>query len=182
MEDYQITRIYLVGYSYSGKTTMGRQLAKRLGYAFFDTDKAVELKYHTTIPMIFSRYGEKAFRIIETQILQSTATLEHTVISTGGGTPCNKENMDFILSHGLAVYLKMGVEDIMERLSHARRSRPSLAGKNTDEIRRFVSEQLEQRIPFYSQAHLSLDALHATSAQIEQLIMTIPDPPAHIQG
>ena len=95
-------RIYLIGYSYSGKTTLGRELAKLLKYRFFDTDKAIEHKYHTTVPMFFNRYGEQAFRIIERQILQSTDTLDNAVISTGGGTACNDENIKFILEHGIA--------------------------------------------------------------------------------
>ena len=159
-------RIYLIGYSYSGKTTMGRQLAKLIGYRFFDTDKAIELKYHTTIPMFFSRYGEKAFRIVEEQVLLSTADLDNTVISTGGGTSCSDSNIRFILDHGTAVYLKMSVDDIMERISRARKSRPSLAGMTTDEIRCFISGQLEQRLPFYSQAPLSFNALHSTAEEL----------------
>lgn len=145
--------LYLIGYSYSGKTTVGRQLAKRLGYQFFDTDKAIELKYHTSIPAFFSHYGESAFRIIERQILQSTAELDNAVISTGGGMPCNDANISFILEHGIAFYFQMGVDDILQRISRAHRQRPSLAGKDSDEICSFVTAQLQQRLPYYTQAH-----------------------------
>lgn len=163
-------RIYLVGYSYSGKTTMGRQLAGLLGYSFFDTDKAIENKYHTTIPVFFNRYGEKAFRIIEAQILQSTAQLDDVVVSTGGGTPCNDTNMRFILDHGTAIHLQMSVDDIMQRIAHAHKGRPTLSGMSTDEQRTFIERQLKERTHYYSKAPLSLPALHATADQIKALL------------
>ena len=155
-------RIYLIGYSYSGKTTLGRQLAGRLGYTFFDTDKAIELKYRTNIPVFFQRYGEPAFRIIERQILQSTAEMDDVVVSTGGGTPCNDENIAFILEHGKTVHMEMSVDDVLQRISHARKKRPLLINKGPEELRQYIEEQLGKRLPFYRQASLSLPAINAT--------------------
>lgn len=152
-------RIYLIGYSYSGKTTMGRLLSEKLGYDLFDTDNAIEEKYHTSIPMFFSRYGEKAFRIIERQILFNTANMNNVVVATGGGLPCNDENIDFIINHGTAIHLSMSVDDIMKRISKAHRGRPSMSGMNNEEKRAFIQHQLQERLPFYSQAHITLPAL-----------------------
>lgn len=162
--------IYLVGYSYGGKTTLGKQLAHRLGYAFFDTDKAIELKYHVTIPIFFKHYGEQAFRIIERQILHSTADLDNTVIATGGGLPCQGDNMDFILAHGTAVYTQMTVDDVMERLTWARRSRPLLIDKSDDERRQYIAEQLTIRDPYYRRAPLTLPAANANVDELFRLV------------
>lgn len=163
-------RIYLIGYSYSGKTTIGKKLAKLLDYNFFDTDKAIEIKYHTTIPLLFKRYGEKAFRIIESQILHTTGEMKDTVISTGGGTPCNDENIRFILDHGTAIHLQMSVDDIMQRISHSRKGRPSLDGMNTDEQLTFITKQLEQRLPYYCQARIEIPALNLDAEKIVEVL------------
>ena len=163
-------RIYLIGYSYSGKTTLGREMAHRLGWQFFDTDKAIELKYHTSISTFFSHYGEQAFRIIEKQILQSTAEMDNVVVSTGGGTPCNDENIRFIIQNGTAVHLQMSVDDIMQRIAHARRSRPLLKDKTPEQVREYVTAQLAQRLPYYTQAQLTLPALHANASQLIDLL------------
>lgn len=163
-------RIYLIGYSYSGKTTLGRETARRLGVQFFDTDKAIELKYHTSISTFFSHYGEQAFRIIERQILQSTAEMDNVIISTGGGTPCNDSNIRFILDHGTAIHLQMSVDDIMERIAHARRTRPLLKDKTPEQVRQYITQQLQQRLPYYNQAQLTLPAFDANTDQLIKLI------------
>lgn len=163
-------RIYLIGYSYSGKTTLGRETARRMGLQFFDTDKAIELKYRTSISTFFSHYGEQAFRIIEKQILQSTAEMDNVIVSTGGGTPCNDENIRFILEHGTAVHLQMSVDDILNRIAVARRSRPLLKDKTPDQVRRYITDQLAQRLPYYTQAQLTLPAFGATVDQLTTLL------------
>lgn len=163
-------RIYLIGYSYGGKTTMGRQLASMLGYNHFDTDKAIEIKYHTSISMLINHYSEEAFRIIEKQVLHSTAELDNVVISTGGGTACNDENIRFLLDHGVVVHMQMTIDDIIERMKTSRRSRPLLSGLNDSERRLFISKHLAERMPYYSLAPISIKALNATPEEIISLI------------
>lgn len=165
--------IYLIGYSYGGKSTLGRQLAELIGYNFVDTDKAIEEKYKTTIPLFFKRYGEAAFRIVERQMLVSTGTMKDTVVATGGGTSCNDENIRFILEHGTAIHLSMSVDDIMLRMSHSNKTRPMLAGMTNDERRRFITNHLQQRLPFYSQAHLTIPALDATPEKIANALASL---------
>lgn len=150
--------IYLIGYMYSGKSTLGRQLAQRLGYNFVDTDQLFEERYHTTIPLFFQHYGESAFRILESQVLESTARLDRHVIACGGGTPCRQSNMDFILSHGLSVYLHMDFQDVCARMAQSRKVRPVLAAKSPDERRDFVRRQLHQREAYYCQAQLRFES------------------------
>lgn len=163
--------IYLIGYSYGGKSTVGRQLAELLGYDIFDTDSAIERKYRTSIPILFSRYGEKAFRIIERQILFSTAGMQRTVVATGGGTACSDENIRFMLEHGIVVHLSMTVDEIMQRHATSRKVRPLLQGMTDEERRHYVEQHLAQRLPFYSQAHFTMSAIGATAEAIHSMII-----------
>ena len=145
-------RIYLIGYMYSGKTTLGRQLAARLGLPFHDLDQMLEARYHSTVPLLFERYGEAAFRQLERAMLHSTAQLEHAVIATGGGTPCHFDNMDFILAHGTAIYLELTADDILRRALRSHKPRPLLSGLTEEEQRKVIERQLKEREPYYRRA------------------------------
>ena len=72
-------RIYLIGYMYSGKTTLGHKLAAKLGYQWLDLDQTFECVFHTSIPIFFKRYGEEAFRKLEQKQLHATADIDNTV-------------------------------------------------------------------------------------------------------
>ena len=147
----------LVGYMYCGKSTFGRRLAAAKGLDYLDLDRAFEERYHYTVPMFFERFGEAAFRTLESQLLRSTADLDNTVVATGGGTPCHGGNMDFILSHGTAIYLCMPVDALVERALHSRNPRPLMRGLSPDAIRAKIERQLKEREPFYRMAPLILD-------------------------
>src|SRR4030042_3928468 len=99
--------IYIIGFMGSGKSTAGKRLASALGWSFVDLDRKIEEFAGKTIPQIFSQDGEDYFRKIEADVLRSAGKLMKTVISTGGGTPCHGENMDFMVKTGVTVYLKM---------------------------------------------------------------------------
>ena len=150
-------KYYLVGYMYCGKTTFGRRLAAEKGMDFLDLDHAFEERYHYTVPRFFSIFGEEAFRRLETQLLNSTADLDNVVVSCGGGTPCFNDNMDFILAHGTAIYLQMGVDDLVARALRSRNPRPRLHGLPEEELRRQITMQLNEREPFYQKAPIIID-------------------------
>lgn len=150
--------IYLVGYMYSGKTTVGRQLARRLNYRFIDLDQAFESHYRTTVPLFFQRYGEAAFRQLEQKELHLTAELDHTIVSTGGGTPCHADNMDWINAHGTSIFLETTPEELVTRALKSRKQRPVLSGMSPAELDTFITTQLEQRLPYYRKAQLSFPA------------------------
>lgn len=150
-------KYYLVGYMYCGKTTFGRRLAAEKGMDFLDLDRAFEERYHYTVPRFFAAFGEEAFRHLETQMLHSTADLDNVVISCGGGTPCHNGNMDFILSHGTAIYLQMSVDALVERALRSRNPRPLMQGLPKETLREKISVQLKEREPFYQKAPIVLD-------------------------
>lgn len=147
--------IYLIGYMYSGKTTLGRGLATQLGYTFLDLDQYFERRYHTTVPLFFSHYGEQAFRIIEKQTLHETAELTNHVIACGGGTPCFFDNIQWINQHGISVFFDASVSKILSYAAISKKTRPILANKSSQEREIFVHQQLQQRLPFYTQAHIT---------------------------
>lgn len=150
-------KYYLVGYMYCGKSTFGRKLAAEKGMDYLDLDRAFEARYHYTVPMFFQRFGEEAFRRLETQLLHSTADLDNYVIATGGGTPCHSGNMDFILAHGTAIYLQMPVDALVERALRSRLPRPLMHGLPEPEMRAVIASQLKEREPVYLRAPIIID-------------------------
>ena len=88
--------IFLVGMPSSGKSTLGRRLARALGYRFADLDKLIVQDQKRTIPEIFASEGEDYFRKVEQRILRATQQNRSLVVATGGGAPCFFDNMDFI--------------------------------------------------------------------------------------
>lgn len=153
-----MTRILLTGYMGAGKTTLGRALAERLGMTFIDLDQYIEQRFRKSISQIFAEKGEEGFRDIERRMLHEVAEFEDVIISTGGGTPCFFDNIDFMNSKGITVYLKVPVERLFIRLSIAHRQRPLIKDKNDEELRAFIAEQLAKREPHYSKAQYSFVA------------------------
>jgi len=98
-------KIYLVGFMGAGKTTVGGALAERLDMPFFDLDELVETAEKMSIKDIFAQQGEPFFRKRERDILRATRYLEEAVIATGGGTYTFEDNIQFIESEGLSVYV-----------------------------------------------------------------------------
>ena len=153
-------KYYLVGYMYCGKSTYGRRLAEERGLDFLDLDRAFEARYHYTVPMFFDRFGEEAFRKLETQLLYTTADLDNIVIATGGGTPCHSGNMDFILAHGTAVYLQMPVDALVARAVRSRNPRPLMHGLPEPEMRAIIERHLKERESVYLRAPIVIDGLN----------------------
>lgn len=153
-----MTRILLTGYMGAGKTTLGRALATKLGLTFIDLDCYIEERFRKTISQIFAEKGEEGFRDIERRMLHEVAEFEDIIISTGGGTPCFFDNIDYMNSKGITVYLQVPVERLFIRLSIARKQRPLIKDKNDEELREFIAQQLAKREPFYSKAQYSFEA------------------------
>ncbi|MDE6297829.1 MAG: shikimate kinase [Muribaculaceae bacterium] len=146
--------IFIVGYMASGKTTFGRALGRALGREFIDLDFYIEQRFRKSIKEIFSVEGEEAFRRKESAMLKEAGEFENTVISCGGGTPCFFDNMEYMNSRGVTVFLNTDRECIVRRLLENNSRRPLMAGKSEEEIRAEMDRTLEKRLPFYSAAKI----------------------------
>lgn len=147
-----MTRIFLIGYMGAGKTTLGRALATALGLTFIDLDNYIEERFRKSIAQIFAEKGEEGFRDLERRMLHEVGEFEDVIISTGGGTPCFFDNVEYMNAQGTTVYLDVPQERLFIRLSIARQKRPLIKDKNDDELRTFIAEQLAKRSPYYSKA------------------------------
>mgnify|MGYP002597048398 CR=1 FL=1 len=153
-----MTRIILIGYMGSGKTTLGNALSKELGLPFFDLDWYIENRFCRTVSRLFAERGEEGFRHIEREMLHEVAEFENVVISTGGGAPCFFDNMDFMNRTGKTVFLDVHPDVLFRRLRVAKQQRPILQGKEDDELKAFIVQALEKRAPFYHQAQYIFNA------------------------
>jgi shikimate kinase len=109
------SNIYFVGLMGAGKTTVAKQLAKRLKRPFFDTDHEIEKKTGVRVPLIFEIEGEAGFRDRETRVLTELAQRPGQVIATGGGIVLREENRNTLTNSGLVVYLRADPEMLYER-------------------------------------------------------------------
>jgi shikimate kinase len=147
-------RIFLIGYMGAGKTTAGKELAKVLEFEFIDLDHFIQARYQKTVSRLFHDVGESEFRKIESNALKEVGEFENVVISTGGGTPCFFDNMEYMNQTGITVYLNATPEALAERLNTCKEKRPLIKDKNEEELFDFIVENLEKRNLYYTQAQI----------------------------
>ncbi len=140
--------VVLVGYMGSGKTSVGKEIAKMRGMDFIDLDEYIEKKEGRSIREIFEFESEEYFRNLETRTIKSLFKLSNTVISTGGGSVLRKENRDNLRKLGEIVYLKADVDTLVDRLK-GDESRPLLQAESEAELRKRIASMLESRNPYY---------------------------------
>ncbi len=154
---HNMVRIFLTGYMGAGKTTLGKAFARELGLSFIDLDWYIESRFHKTIPQLFAERGEDGFRRVEQNMLHEVGEFEDVVVSTGGGTPCFFDNMDYMNVQGQTVFLDVDVETLFRRLRVATQQRPILRGKSEEELRVFIEKALADRSPYYTKARYRFD-------------------------
>lgn len=162
-------RFYLIGYMASGKSFLGRTVSEMLHLPFTDLDREIESIAGMTIPEIFSRKGESAFRKIESEALKKTGISSLTMVATGGGTPCFGDNMEWMNAHGETIFLDAPVEVIAERILRSRHVRPLVEQIPRDELPGFIRTHLEGRLHNYRQARHTLSIHPEREINIENL-------------
>lgn len=143
----QSGNLILVGMMGSGKTTMGRALARHLGKAFVDSDEEIQRRTGVTIPHIFDVEGEEGFRQRESAVIRDLASRDNMVLATGGGAVLSELNRFLLQQSGIVIYLKASVHDLWQRTRHDR-NRPLL---QTDDPLAKLTELFQQRDPLYRQ-------------------------------
>lgn len=148
--------LVLIGFMGTGKSTVGRKLHEQLGYELIDTDQQIELRRKQTIPEIFAKEGEQAFRDLETELLRELADNPPTnrIISTGGGIVLREQNRKLLRQLGFVVWLTAAPVEILKRTSR-NNHRPLL---QTEDPQQAIHRMLAERNPLYREAaHLELD-------------------------
>lgn len=144
----------------SGKSTIGKGLAKKLKLQFIDLDTFIEERNFKTIPEIFSSAGEEGFRKVEQHALNEVSEFEDVVVATGGGAPCFFDNMELIKRTGISVYLNGTPRILAERLMNSKTERPLIKGKSKEELIKFIHETLNKRNNWYKQADFEVSFDH----------------------
>ncbi len=153
--------IFLIGFMASGKSTLGRALAgAKPRLRFVDLDEAIETREGCSVAEIFAARGQDAFRKLESAMLRELAA-DDTVIACGGGTPCRRENMDFMLERGTVVRLEASTDTIVRRLAEAPRGQRPLVDGLLDEpeaLKAHVEKMLAEREEAYGRSQHSFNA------------------------
>ena len=108
--------IYLIGFMGTGKSTVGKQMAEKLGWNHIDTDDVIEDKYKMSIPKVFEKFGEDSFRRLENQVISDLSAKSRNIVSTGGGTPIYHGNIDIMKDSGLVIHLETSTDILWKRL------------------------------------------------------------------
>lgn len=162
--------IFLVGFMGSGKTTWGRKIANAMDLPFVDLDHEIVAQIGMSIPNYFEKFGEESFRKLESDFLKKQQDRK-AIISTGGGTPCYFDNMDWIIENGVALYLYHTPKSLWSRLSQSDVSkRPVLKGLTGEELLLFIESKLAERSGFYEKAQIKFEQIHTPIEEIIELI------------
>ena len=159
--------IYLIGMMGTGKTTVGKLLAKELSYRFFDTDELIEAVAGKTIPNIFAEEGEGNFRDLESKVLNEVSAYVRCAIATGGGIIQRQMNWSY-LRQGLIIWLDTDLSIIQKRLDTDTDSSRPLASQ--------LESLWELRRPLYAQAdlHIQVENQQTPEELVNQIIELMP--------
>jgi shikimate kinase len=178
--------VFLIGFMGSGKSHLTQQLSISNGFSVFDLDHEIEINEGKTINEIFEMHGETYFRDVEGSVLRNLTkklllseshVFENQLnksnfvfIACGGGTPCFKNNMNWMNEQGLTVWLNPSTEILLTRLAKDRAMRPLLKGLNEDEISSFINLKLLERKPFYEKSLITISDSPLSSELFLKLI------------
>jgi shikimate kinase len=149
--------VFIWGMPGSGKTTLGKKLAKQLNYDWIDSDNYIENAEGKSVSEIFDKHGEEYFRELEKKSLGEFLNLNKVLISCGGGFPVFNENNKTMLENGFCIYLKAELGLLNKRLIENNSKRPLLSGSNEGAILIKLTEIFENRKEIFETAHLQIN-------------------------
>jgi shikimate kinase len=166
-----LTLLYLTGFMGTGKSAVGPQAARALGYTYIDLDRVIAQAARMTVPEIFEREGEASFRARESAALAEVSGRDRCVVATGGGVVLSEANRRRMAETGHVVCLTASVEAIVRRTGRGRGRRPLLAGEGDLDAR--VRTLLAEREPFYRECHHIVDTTGRSVAQVAKEIVEL---------
>ena len=171
--------IFLIGPMGSGKTAVGRHLARALRFPFHDSDAEIESRTGVDIAFIFDKEGESGFRVREHEVIELLTRLEPIVLATGGGAVLRADNRQALATRGCVVYLQTSVRQQLERTRHGRH-RPLLL---TGDPRARLDELMLERAPLYAEIAditVSTDGrrVQSVAEDVQRLLQERPIPAA----
>lgn len=140
--------IFLIGLMGTGKTTVGRQLARKLKMEFYDSDRVIEERTGVDIPLIFEKEGEAGFRKREVDIIDELTQKQGIILATGGGAILDTENRNHLINRGTVFYLKSNLKTLIERTSKDK-NRPLLQAN--EPVESILKHLLDERGPLYEE-------------------------------
>lgn len=159
--------IVMVGLMGAGKSAIGKRLAQALGMGFIDADKEIEEAAGCTIPEIFARFGEPAFRDGERRVIARLLEGPVCVLATGGGAFMDETTRARIKAGGLSIWLRADLDTLVRRTAR-RNNRPLL---NAGDPRAILGDLMTKRYPIYAQADLTVDSLEAPPETTTQRVI-----------
>ena len=166
--------IVLMGYMASGKSAIGKVLAKKLNLQFIDLDVFIEENEGVTISELFQTKGEIYFRIKEGEYLKEILEKnKNTVISCGGGTPCYGNNLEIIKKYSISFYLKASMNTIFERLKNETSERPLVATIGIENLKEYIAKHLFERNEFYEKSNYTISVDNKTIETIEEEVVAL---------
>lgn len=149
--------VFLIGFMGSGKSTIGRALAAKLGWKFIDMDAEIEKQCAMTVAEIFDTHGEPFFRKKEREVLEQLAGSDKIIVATGGGVAVQEGNMEIMNKAGLTIYLMLTPRNLLKRVERSPDKRPLVRGKSSEELLAFIEERLPEREEYYRRAKATID-------------------------
>ena len=160
--------IVLTGFMCTGKTSVGKLLAKKLSYQFVDTDDLIEERVGMKISQIFANYGEPYFRDIESEVVKEVSQKDNLVISTGGGVVLRKTNMDELRKNGIIINLTAKPQTIFNRLKNQPGIRPLL--NKPDPLKEIIN-LLSQSEEYYKNCDLRIETDNISVEEVVEQIL-----------
>jgi shikimate kinase len=166
-------KIVLLGYMGSGKSSIGKLLAKQFSYTFVDLDEYISKKEQNSVSEIFKNKGEIYFRKKETEYLLDLLQLsESFILAVGGGTPCFGNNMTLLSKMATTIYLKTSINTLVHRLKLKKNKRPLISHLSEEDLPEFIGKHLFERTAFYQQSKFTIVIDDKTEKEIVSEIVS----------
>lgn len=164
-----MNNIILVGFMGTGKSVVGKELAKKLNKDFVELDDIIETREKMPIKDIFEKKGEPYFRRVEKKVVKEASLKDNTIISAGGGAIIDEENFKNLKNSGTIICLKASPETILKR-TKGLKTRPLL---NVQDPKKQIEELLKKRKPCYSKADFSIETDNLSIKQVVEEILKL---------